>query len=108
MISGHGGWGNSPRGSGSGQPSRGGWPRGRGGGVGRRGEFWPSSNSRDAFGVDAVCDRNPVTGSVRVTPVRKDRGKDCGGDVPQGSGPTTPFSGERRAQRAGRWAVSHQ
>ena len=59
--------------------------------VGRPGEVLTSSNIRDAFGVDAVCDRNPVTGSVRVTPVRKDRGKDCGGDVPQGSGPTTPF-----------------
>src|SRR4030066_79208 len=36
MISGHGGWANSPRGGVSGQPSRGRSPRGGGKGPGRR------------------------------------------------------------------------
>jgi iron complex transport system ATP-binding protein len=59
--------------------------------VGRPGEVLTPGNVFEAFGVAAVCDRNPVTGSVRVTPVRKDRGKDPGGNSREGSGPTTSF-----------------
>jgi iron complex transport system ATP-binding protein len=59
--------------------------------VGRPEEVLTPGNVFKAFGVEAVCDRNPVTGSVRVTPVRKDRGKDRRGDSREGSGPTTSF-----------------
>lgn len=38
---------------------------------GRPGEVLTPENIRDAFGVEAVCDRNPATGAVRVTPLRK-------------------------------------
>ena len=59
--------------------------------VGCPGEVLTPGNVFEAFGVAAVCDSNPVTGSVRVTPVRRDRRKERGGDSREGSGPTTPF-----------------
>ena len=59
--------------------------------VGHPGEVLTPGNVFEAFGVAVVCDRNPVTGAVRVTPVRRDRRKDRGGDAREESGPTTSF-----------------
>ena len=59
--------------------------------VGRPGEVLTPGNVFEAFGVAVVCDRNPVTGAVRVTPMRRDRRKDRGGDSREESGPTTSF-----------------
>ncbi|HEU5359845.1 MAG TPA: ABC transporter ATP-binding protein [Candidatus Deferrimicrobiaceae bacterium] len=42
---------------------------------GHPGEVLTAGNIREAFGVDAVCDRNPSTGAIRVTPVRRGREK---------------------------------
>ena len=42
---------------------------------GRPEEVLTPGNIRDAFGVDVACDRNPATGAVRVTTVRKENGK---------------------------------
>jgi len=41
--------------------------------VGRPGEVLTPGNIREAFGVDAVCDRNPATGAVRVNLQRNGR-----------------------------------
>ncbi len=64
--------------------------------VGSPGEVLTPGNVLEAFGVEVVCDRNPVTGAVRVTPVRGDRKKDGGGIVRQGfdsaGDPTNPSS----------------
>lgn len=38
---------------------------------GRPEEVLTRENIRGAFGVDVSCDRNPATGAVRVTPVRR-------------------------------------
>ncbi|MGA6992852.1 MAG: ABC transporter ATP-binding protein [Candidatus Deferrimicrobiaceae bacterium] len=38
--------------------------------AGRPGEVLTPGNIQEAFGVEAVCDRNPATGSVRVTALR--------------------------------------
>lgn len=38
---------------------------------GRPEEVLVPENIREAYGVDVTCDRNPETGAVRVTPVRK-------------------------------------
>ncbi len=38
--------------------------------AGPPGEVLTPGNIREAFGVDAVCDRNPATGSVQVTALR--------------------------------------
>lgn len=42
---------------------------------GRPEEVLTPENIRKAYGVDATCDRNPMTGGVRVTPFRKRVGK---------------------------------
>ncbi|GAB4372699.1 MAG: hypothetical protein Kow00128_21660 [Deltaproteobacteria bacterium] len=39
--------------------------------AGRPGEVLTPERIRAAYGVEAVCDRNPETGSVRVTPLRR-------------------------------------
>lgn len=41
--------------------------------AGRPEEVLSADNIRRAFGVAVVCDRNPATGSVRVTPLRNGR-----------------------------------
>jgi len=41
--------------------------------AGSPGEVLTSDRVRAAYGVEAVCDRNPETGAVRVTPVRRGR-----------------------------------
>jgi len=41
--------------------------------AGRPGEVLTPERVREAYGVEAVCDRNPETGAVRVTPVRRRR-----------------------------------
>lgn len=38
---------------------------------GRPEEVLTSENVREAYGVEAACDRDPATGSVRVTPLKK-------------------------------------
>lgn len=38
---------------------------------GRPEEVLVPENIKKAYGVDAICDRNPATGGVRVTPLRK-------------------------------------
>ena len=45
---------------------------------GRPEEVLTAGNIREAFGVDAVCDRNPATGSIRVSPVRRGTAKGDG------------------------------
>ena len=37
---------------------------------GRPEEVLTPSNVRAAYGVEVACDRNPATGSIRVTPLR--------------------------------------
>ena len=39
--------------------------------AGRPEEVLTPGHIREAYGVEAVCDRNPETGAVRVTPVRR-------------------------------------
>ena len=39
--------------------------------AGRPEEVLTPEHVRAAYGVEAVCDRNPETGAVRVTPVRR-------------------------------------
>jgi len=39
--------------------------------AGRPEEVLTPERVREAYGVEAVCDRNPETGAVRVTPVRR-------------------------------------
>jgi len=34
-------------------------------------EVLTPENVREAYGVEVTCDRNPATGAVRVTPMRK-------------------------------------
>jgi len=41
--------------------------------TGSPGEVLTPDWVREAYGVEAVCDRNPETGAVRVTPVRRGR-----------------------------------
>ena len=38
---------------------------------GRPEDVLTPENIREAYGVDVTCDRNPATGAVRVTPVRR-------------------------------------
>jgi iron complex transport system ATP-binding protein len=42
---------------------------------GRPEEVLTPANIRDAFGVEVACDRNPATGAVRITTVRKENGR---------------------------------
>ncbi len=37
------------------------------------GDVLTPGNIRDAFGVAVACDRNPATGAVRITPVRREK-----------------------------------
>jgi ABC-type cobalamin/Fe3+-siderophores transport system ATPase subunit len=55
--------------------------------AGRPWEVLTPGNIREAFGVDAVCDRNPATGAVRVTPVRKGTARGEGESALKGAGP---------------------
>lgn len=41
--------------------------------CGRPEEVLTPENIRSAFGVEVACDRNPATGAVRVTPVRREK-----------------------------------
>ena len=41
--------------------------------AGRPEEVLTPENIREAYGVAVACDRNPATGAVRITPLRKER-----------------------------------
>ncbi len=47
--------------------------RGAVGADGPPGDVLTPGNIRDAFGVAVTCDRNPATGAVRITPVRREK-----------------------------------
>jgi len=53
---------------------------------GRPGEVLTPENVRAAYGVDVVCDRNPVTGAIRVTPLRGRAPFSAPGDPPPTAG----------------------
>jgi iron complex transport system ATP-binding protein len=46
--------------------------------AGRPEEVLTPGNVREAYGVEVFCDRNPVTGAVRVTPMRREKTQEPG------------------------------